>query len=66
MEVAALFAIFVGALVLGLPMAVSLGLSSLVYILLSGLPPVAMPRKIYAGTDVLCCCRSPASSLPAT
>ena len=52
MEVAALFAVFVGALVLGLPVAVSLGLSSLVYILISGLPPVVMPQKMYAGMDV--------------
>jgi tripartite ATP-independent transporter DctM subunit len=52
MEVAILFSVFVGGLVLGVPVAISLGLSSLAYILVSGLPPVVMPQKMYAGMDV--------------
>lgn len=52
MEVAALFATFIGGLIVGLPVAIALGLSSLAYILMAGLPPVVMPQKMYAGMDV--------------
>ncbi len=52
MEVAVLFSVFVGGLVLGIPVAVTLGLSSLSYLLLTGTPPVVMPQKMYAGMDV--------------
>jgi tripartite ATP-independent transporter DctM subunit len=52
MEVAVLFAVFVGGLVLGIPVAITLGLSSLAYLLVEGLPPVVMPQKMYAGMDV--------------
>ena len=52
MEVAVLFAVFVGGLVLGIPVAITLGLSSLAYLLLVGTPPVVMPQKMYAGMDV--------------
>jgi tripartite ATP-independent transporter DctM subunit len=52
MEVAVLFAVFVGGLVLGIPVAITLGLSSLAYLLLAGIPPVVMPQKMYAGMDV--------------
>ncbi|MFA3916642.1 TRAP transporter large permease [Ruegeria hyattellae] len=52
MEVTVLFLVFVGGLVLGIPVAVTLGLSSLSYLLLAGLPPVVMPQKMYAGMDV--------------
>ena len=52
MEVTILFAVFVIGLILGLPIAVTLGLSSLSYIFISGLPPVIMPQKMYAGMDV--------------
>ncbi|MFW2542940.1 TRAP transporter large permease [Primorskyibacter sp. 2E107] len=52
MDVTLLFAVFVGGLVLGIPVAVTLGLSSLAYILAVGLPPVVMPQKMYAGMDV--------------
>tara|TARA_R110002020_G_scaffold176756_16_gene369295 strand:+ start:12322 stop:13599 length:1278 start_codon:yes stop_codon:yes gene_type:complete len=52
MEVAVLFSVFVGGLALGIPVAVTLGLSSLSYLLLAGIPPVVMPQKMYAGMDV--------------
>lgn len=52
MEVAVLFSVFIGGLILGIPVAVTLGLSSLAYLLLAGIPPVVMPQKMYAGMDV--------------
>ncbi len=52
MDVTILFAVFIGGLVLGIPVAITLGLSSLAYILVSGMPPVVMPQKMYAGMDV--------------
>lgn len=52
MEVAVLFSIFVAGLVLGIPVAITLGLSSLGYLLFAGMPPVVMPQKMYAGMDV--------------
>lgn len=52
MEVAVLFAVFIGGLIVGIPVAITLGLSSLAYILLTGIPPVVMPQKMYAGMDV--------------
>jgi C4-dicarboxylate transporter DctM subunit len=52
MEVAVLFAVFIGGLALGVPVAITLGLSSLAYLLLAGIPPVVMPQKMYAGMDV--------------
>ncbi|WP_068118186.1 TRAP transporter large permease [Tropicimonas marinistellae] len=52
MEVYVLFAVFVGGLIIGVPVAVTLALSSLVYLLLSDIPLVVMPQKIYAGMDV--------------
>ncbi|NDR59582.1 TRAP transporter large permease [Aliiruegeria sabulilitoris] len=52
MEVWVLFAVFISGLVIGVPVAVTLGLSSAVYLLMSGIPLVVMPQKIYAGMDV--------------
>ena len=52
MEVAILFTVFVAGLALGIPVAITLGLSSLSYLLITGLPPVVMPQKMYAGMDV--------------
>ncbi|MEM1163703.1 MAG: TRAP transporter large permease [Pseudomonadota bacterium] len=52
MDVAVLFAVFIGGLVLGIPVAITLGLASLSYILVAGMPPVVMPQKMYAGMDV--------------
>ncbi|WP_299819891.1 TRAP transporter large permease [uncultured Jannaschia sp.] len=52
MDVTILFLVFVGGLVIGVPVAVTLGLASLAYILVAGLNPVAIPQKMYAGMDV--------------
>lgn len=52
MDVLALFSVFIGGLILGIPVAVTLGLASLTYLLLAGIPPVVMPQKMYAGMDV--------------
>lgn len=52
MEVWVLFGLFVGGLILGIPVAITLGVSSLGYLLLAGIPPVVMPQKMYAGMDV--------------
>lgn len=51
MDVAVLFAVFVGGLIIGLPVAITLGVSSLAYLLLAGIPVVVMPQKMYAGMD---------------
>ncbi|EPX81819.1 TRAP transporter large permease [Litoreibacter arenae] len=47
-----LIAVFVIGLVIGLPVAITLGVSSLCYLLVMGIPPVVMPQKMYAGMDV--------------
>lgn len=52
MEVTVLFSVFILGLILGIPIAATLGLSSLVYIIISGIPAVIMPQKMYAGMDV--------------
>lgn len=52
MEVALLFVVFLGCLVLGVPVAISLGLSSLCYLIVSGIPVVVMAQKVFTGIDV--------------
>lgn len=52
MEVAVLFSVFVLGLIVGIPVAITLGLSSLAYLLMAGMPAVVMPQKMYAGMDV--------------
>ncbi|MFV0334242.1 MAG: TRAP transporter large permease [Tropicimonas sp.] len=52
MDVLILFSVFVGGLIIGVPVAVTLGLSSAAYLLFSGIPLVVMPQKVYAGMDV--------------
>ena len=47
-----LVVVFVLGLVIGIPIAITLGLSSLCYLLVMGIPPVVMPQKMYAGMDV--------------
>lgn len=49
--IALLFIVFFIALILGIPVAFSLGLASLVYILLSDIPLIIIPQKMYAGLD---------------
>ena len=46
-----LFIIFFILLFVGVPVAFCLGLSSFVYLLLSGIPLVVIPQKMYAGMD---------------
>lgn len=52
MGVTVLFLVFIGGLIVGIPVAITLGISSLAYLLLSGIPAVVMPQKMYAGMDV--------------
>lgn len=52
MEVIVLFSVFIIGLIIGIPVAITLGLSSMAYFLLSDIPLVVMPQKIYAGIDV--------------
>ena len=52
MDVLVLFATFLVALAIGIPVAIALGLSSLAYLMLAGIPLVVMPQKIFAGMDV--------------
>lgn len=47
-----LVSVFLIGLIIGLPVAVTLGVSSLSYLLVMGIPPVVMPQKMYAGMDV--------------
>jgi tripartite ATP-independent transporter DctM subunit len=57
MGLALLLGVFVVGLAIGLPVAVTLGLSSMVYLLFAEIPLVVIPQKMYAGMDsfVLLC-----------
>ncbi|MGP9804985.1 TRAP transporter large permease [Paracoccus sp. NSM] len=57
MGLALLLGTFVLGLVIGLPVAVTLGLSSMAYLLFADIPLVVIPQKMYAGMDsfVLLC-----------
>ncbi|MGX9857324.1 TRAP transporter large permease (plasmid) [Limimaricola variabilis] len=52
MNLAILLATFLGGLAIGLPVAITLGLSSLAYLWAAGIPFVVIPQKMYAGMDV--------------
>jgi len=52
MSLAILIFVFVGGLAIGIPVAVTLGLASMCYLLTSDIPLVVMPQKMYAGMDV--------------
>ena len=52
MDVLILLVVFLIGLVIGIPIAVTLGLASFAYILVSGIPVVVIPQKMYAGIDV--------------
>ncbi|MBK1699136.1 TRAP transporter large permease [Rhodovibrio salinarum] len=52
MSLALLVGVFLGGLIVGIPVAVTLGLASLAYIVSAGLPLVVIPQKMYAGMDV--------------
>ena len=57
MELTLLLVAFVTGLVIGLPVAITLGVSSMAYLLAAGIPLVTIPQKMYAGMDsfVLLC-----------
>ncbi len=52
MDLAILLSVFAGALVIGVPVAVALGLASLAYLAATDIPFVVIPQKMYAGMDV--------------
>ena len=52
MDLAVLIGTFVLGLVCGIPVAATLGVASVAYILFNGLPLVTLPQKMYAGIDV--------------
>lgn len=52
MDLAVLLGTFVLGLVLGIPVAVTLGVASAAYMLFAGMPLVTLPQKMYAGMDV--------------
>ncbi|ASM74599.1 MULTISPECIES: TRAP transporter large permease [Roseobacteraceae] len=52
MAVTILLVVFVFGLTVGIPVAITLGLSSLAYLAYVGIPVVVMPQKMYAGMDV--------------
>lgn len=57
MEVGILFIVFFGFLFLGLPIAITLGISSATYLIIMDIPLTVIPQKMYAGMDsfVLLC-----------
>ncbi|UUD62742.1 TRAP transporter large permease [Pseudomonas seleniipraecipitans] len=57
MEVIVLFSVFLVLLVVGVPIAFALGISSLSYLLLEGISLTIVPQRMYAGIDtfVLLC-----------
>jgi C4-dicarboxylate transporter, DctM subunit len=52
MGLAILIGVFLLGLVIGVPVAVTLGLASVAYLLFEGIPLVSVPQKMYAGMDV--------------
>ncbi len=50
--VTTLFLVFLVLLFLGLPIAFCLGISSLVYLWMAGIPLIVIPQKMYSGIDV--------------
>ena len=57
MEIAILFLAFLLLLLFGLPIAFSVGASSVIYLIISGIPLSVVPRKMFTGIDsfVLLC-----------
>lgn len=52
MSLAILFGVFALGLIIGAPVAVTLGLASMTYLWFKGIPLVVMPQKMFAGIDV--------------
>ncbi|HET8597338.1 MAG TPA: TRAP transporter large permease [Castellaniella sp.] len=57
MSLLILFGVFAVGLLIGIPVAITLGVSSAAYLLYQGIPIVVMPQKMFAGIDsfVLLC-----------
>src|SRR5690554_6669191 len=57
MSLTILFGVFALGLIIGVPVAITLGVASISYLLYQGIPIVVMPQKMYAGIDtfVLLC-----------
>ncbi|MDX1429006.1 MAG: TRAP transporter large permease [Rhodothermales bacterium] len=57
MEVALLFGLFIFLLAIGVPIAFSLGISSMCYLIAAGIPLTIVPQRFFAGMDsfVLLC-----------
>ena len=57
MEIAVLLGVFAFLLFAGIPIAFSLGVSSLAYLMMAGIPLTIVPQRFYAGMDsfVLLC-----------
>ena len=53
--VAMMFIIFLVLLILGVPIAFSLGFSSLFYLFANGIPLTVIAQKFYAGMDSFTC-----------
>jgi hypothetical protein len=66
MGLAILIGVFILGLVVGVPVAVTLGLASVAYLLFEGIPLVSVPQKMYAAWTSSCCSAFRASCLPAT
>lgn len=52
MTLAVLFGTFILGLAIGIPVAITLGLASMAYLLVVGIPLVVIPQKMFAGIDV--------------
>ena len=52
MDVLILVSVFIAGLIIGVPVAVTLGLASMAYLFVADIPIVVMPQKMYAGMDV--------------
>ena len=52
MTLAVLFGTFILGLAAGIPVAITLGLASMAYLLVTGIPLVVIPQKMFAGIDV--------------
>ncbi|PHR91445.1 MAG: C4-dicarboxylate ABC transporter permease [Blastopirellula sp.] len=52
MDVLILVSVFIAGLIIGVPVAITLGLASMAYLFATGIPIVVMPQKMYAGMDV--------------
>jgi C4-dicarboxylate transporter DctM subunit len=51
MDVIILFAVFFALLLIGVPIVFCLGVASLIYLTLTGIPLTIVPQRLYAGMD---------------